>query len=41
VGSPADVAEAVLYLAGADFVTGTSLVVDGGRMLQTGGGRKP
>jgi pteridine reductase len=36
VGSPEDVANAVLYLAGADFVTGTSLVVDGGRLLQTG-----
>jgi pteridine reductase len=36
IGSPDDVAEAVLYLAGASFVTGTSLVVDGGRMLQTG-----
>jgi pteridine reductase len=35
VGSPDDVAEAVLYLAGASFVTGTSLVVDGGRLLQT------
>ncbi len=35
VGSPADVAGAVLYLAGARFVTGTSLVVDGGRLLQT------
>jgi pteridine reductase len=35
VGSPDDVAEAVLYLAGADFVTGTSIVVDGGRLLQT------
>ena len=35
VGSPDDVAEAVLYLAGADFVTGTSLVVDGGRLLQS------
>ncbi len=31
VGSPADVAEAVVYLAGAEFVTGTTLVVDGGR----------
>ena len=41
VGSPEDVAEAVLYLASADFVTGTSLVVDGGRLLQSGGGRKP
>src|SRR3954452_10089203 len=36
VGSPDDVAEAVLYLTGARFVTGTSLVVDGGRLLQTG-----
>lgn len=35
VGSPDDVADAVLYLAGADFVTGTSLVVDGGRLLQS------
>ncbi len=41
VGSPDDVAEAVLYLAGADFVTGTSLVVDGGRLLQSGAGRRP
>jgi pteridine reductase len=35
IGSPDDVAEAVFYLAGADFVTGTSLVVDGGRLLQS------
>lgn len=35
VGAPEDVAEAVLFLAGADFVTGTSLVVDGGRLLQS------
>jgi len=35
VGSPEDVAAAVFYLTGADFVTGTSLVVDGGRLLQT------
>jgi len=35
VGSPEDVAAAVVYLTGADFVTGTSLVVDGGRLLQT------
>ncbi len=38
VGSPEDVAEAVVYLAGAGFVTGTSLVVDGGRLLQSGAG---
>src|SRR4029077_11000703 len=30
VGAPEDVAGAVAYLAGADFVTGTTLVVDGG-----------
>lgn len=35
IGSPEDVAAAVVYLAGADFVTGTSLVVDGGRLLQS------
>jgi pteridine reductase len=37
VGTPDDVAEAIVYLAGADFVTGASLVVDGGRLLQSGG----
>jgi pteridine reductase len=36
VGTPADIADAVLYLARAPFVTGTALVVDGGRLLQTG-----
>ncbi len=36
VGSPADIAEAVVYLAGADYVTGTTLVVDGGRLLKSG-----
>jgi pteridine reductase len=36
VGSPDDVASAVIYLAGAEFVTGSTLFVDGGRMLQTG-----
>ncbi len=35
VGSANDVAEAVAYLAHADFVTGTSLLVDGGCLLQT------
>jgi pteridine reductase len=35
IGSPDDVADAVLYLAGAEFVTGTTLVVDGGRLLQS------
>ena len=37
VGSPDDVAEAILYLVGADFVTGATIVVDGGRLLQSGG----
>jgi pteridine reductase len=37
VGTPDDVAGAILYLAGADFVTGASLVVDGGRLLQSAG----
>jgi pteridine reductase len=36
IGSPEDVAGAVSYLAGAGFVTGTTLVVDGGRLLQSG-----
>lgn len=36
LGSPDDVADAVLFLAGAEFVTGTTLVVDGGRLLQSG-----
>jgi NAD(P)-dependent dehydrogenase (short-subunit alcohol dehydrogenase family) len=35
VGSPADVADAVAFLTRADFVTGTTLVVDGGRLLQS------
>lgn len=33
-GSPADVVRAVLYLLEADFVTGETLVVDGGRLLR-------
>jgi pteridine reductase len=33
LGDPADVVRAVLYLAGADFVTGQILAVDGGRLL--------
>ena len=33
IGKPEDVAGAVAYLVGADFVTGTTLVVDGGRLL--------
>jgi NAD(P)-dependent dehydrogenase (short-subunit alcohol dehydrogenase family) len=34
VGRPEDVAEAVAYLAGATFVTGSTLVVDGGTLLK-------
>ncbi len=41
VGSPEDVADAVVYLAGAGFVTGTTLVVDGGRLRKTGGSLVP
>ena len=41
IGTPDDVAQAVLYLAEADFVTGTSLVVDGGRLLQSKGPQTP
>jgi NAD(P)-dependent dehydrogenase (short-subunit alcohol dehydrogenase family) len=33
LGHPRDVAEAVLYLAGAEYVTGVVLPVDGGRHL--------
>ena len=40
-GSPEDVADAVVFLAGADFVTGTTLVVDGGRLLQSTHGKQP
>jgi pteridine reductase len=39
LGSPDDVAGAILYLADAQFVTGTTIVVDGGRLLQTGATR--
>jgi len=33
LGRPEDVAQAVLYLAQADYVTGVVLPVDGGRHL--------
>jgi NAD(P)-dependent dehydrogenase (short-subunit alcohol dehydrogenase family) len=33
IGSPEDIAGAVLYLAAAEFVTGSTLFVDGGLML--------
>ena len=35
IGTPADVGDAVLYLARADYVTGDVLVVDGGRHVRT------
>jgi pteridine reductase len=41
VGTPDDVAAAVVYLAGASFVTGTTLVVDGGRLVQSARPSKP
>jgi NAD(P)-dependent dehydrogenase (short-subunit alcohol dehydrogenase family) len=41
IGTPEDVAAAVAYLATADFVTGSTLVVDGGRLLQTRPSAKP
>jgi NAD(P)-dependent dehydrogenase (short-subunit alcohol dehydrogenase family) len=36
IGSPDDVAGAILYLVQADFVTGMSIVVDGGLLLKSG-----
>jgi pteridine reductase len=41
IGTPDDIADAVIYLAGASFVTGTTLVVDGGRLLKSSGGTGP
>jgi pteridine reductase len=41
LGDADDVAGAILYLAGADFVTGTTLVVDGGRLLRSPGQSGP
>lgn len=35
VGTPGDVVKAVRFLLDSDFVTGTTLVVDGGRTLKT------
>jgi len=34
IGSPEDVANAVLYLLSADYVTGETLIVDGGRHVR-------
>jgi pteridine reductase len=36
-GSPVNIAQAVVYLIENDFVTGSSLVVDGGRTVYAGG----
>jgi NAD(P)-dependent dehydrogenase (short-subunit alcohol dehydrogenase family) len=34
VGSPADVAQTVVFLVeGSDFITGTTIMVDGGRLI--------
>jgi pteridine reductase len=33
IGSPGDIADAILYLVGAEFVTGSTIFVDGGRLL--------
>lgn len=41
IGTPDDVADAVIYVAGAGFMTGSTLVIDGGRLLQTARGAKP
>jgi pteridine reductase len=35
LGSPDDVVQAVLYLLDADYVTGETIVVDGGRHVRT------
>ena len=41
IGTADDAAEAVLFLTRADFVTGSTVVVDGGMLLQTGSGGPP
>ena len=33
VGQPEDIADAVLFLMGNGYVTGTTLIIDGGRLL--------
>jgi NAD(P)-dependent dehydrogenase (short-subunit alcohol dehydrogenase family) len=35
VATPQDIAEAYIYLLRADYATGTSIVIDGGRLLST------
>ena len=34
LGTPEDVAQAVLYLLSADYVTGETIIVDGGRHVR-------
>jgi NAD(P)-dependent dehydrogenase (short-subunit alcohol dehydrogenase family) len=34
LGSPEDVAQAVLYLLNAEYVTGETIIVDGGRHVR-------
>jgi pteridine reductase len=34
LGTPADVAEAVKFLLAADYVTGTTLITDGGKFIR-------
>jgi len=41
IGSTDDVADAVVYLVAAEFVTGATLIVDGGRLLQSAPATKP
>jgi pteridine reductase len=35
-GTPEDIAQAVMFLASADYITGQNLIVDGGRTLGPG-----
>ena len=37
IGSPEDVAQAMLFFAGAEVVTGQILAIDGGRLLGSAG----
>jgi len=41
IGKPEDIADAVVYLAGARVRDGATLVVDGGRLLKSSGGSGP
>ncbi len=35
LGEPEDVVDAVLFLVGSDYITGETIVVDGGKMLRS------